>query len=75
MKRINILMFIFCIVCAFWVYLAALQSQELPRRVKLISRSEKVIRVYDASVTVKDGELLIHDAVLISETDVSRYVE
>lgn len=75
MKRINILMFIFCIVCALWVYLAAVYSQELPRRVKLISRSEKVIRIYDASSTVKDSELLIRDAVLISETDVSRFVE
>lgn len=79
MKKLNVVMFAACILCGLLVYSAAIRAvinrYELPRRVKLISRSEKIIRVYDASATVKDSELLIRDAVLVEETDVSRYVE
>ena len=57
------------------IYIKAKELSDLPWEVRVISRSEKIIRVYDASATIKNRVLLIQDAVLISETDVSRYVE
>lgn len=57
------------------IYIKAKELSDLPRKVRVISRSEKIIRVYDASAIIKNRVLLIQDAVLISETDVSRFVE
>lgn len=79
MKKLNVVMFAVCILCGLLVYSAAIRAvinrYELPRKVVVISRNEQVQYTYDGNAEIVDDAVIVYDAVLVEQVDLSRFVE
>ena len=73
MKKLNVVMFAVCILCGLLAYSAAIRAvinrYELPRKVVVISRNERMQYTYDGNAKVVD------DAVMMERVDLSRFIE
>ena len=79
MKKLDVVMFAVCILCGLLVYSAAIRAvinrYELPRKVIVISRNEHVQYTYDGNAKIVDDSVVVYDAVLVEQVDLSGFVE
>lgn len=79
MKKLNVVMFAACILCGLLVYSAAIRAvinrYELPRKVVVISRNERMQYTYDGNAKIVDDSVIVYDAVLVEQVDLNRFAE
>lgn len=79
MKKLNVVIFAACILFGLLVYSAAIRAvinrYEIPRKVVVISRNEQIQYTYDGNAEIVDDAVIVYDAVLVEQVDLSRFVE
>lgn len=79
MKKLNVVMFAACILCRLLVYSAAIRAvinrYELPRKVVVINRNERIQYTYDGNAKIIDDSVIVYDAVLVEQVDLNRFAE
>ena len=79
MKKLNVVMFAACILCGLLVYSAAIRAvinrYEFQRKVVVISRNEQMQYTYDGNAKIVDDAVIVYDAVLVEQVDLSRFAE